>query len=594
MKKTIMAIAALAATMAALTARADTWTDPATGITWTYTVSSGNASLGRGWDSPAVPTTTTGALTIPSTINGHFVTSIGERAFSSCSGLTSVTIPNSVTSIGPSAFRNCSGLTNMTIPDSVTSIGDGAFDCSGLTNVTIPDGVTSIGNEAFFYCSGLTSVTIPDSVTSIGYRAFSYCSGLVSFTVGDGNVNYKSVNGLLLSKDDKTLIAGVNGDVMIPDGVTSIDDAAFSDRSGLTSVTIPNSVTNIGYSAFSSCSGLTSVTIPDGVTSIGNEAFRGCSGLKSVKIGNGVMSIGINAFYNCSGLTSVTFLGHPPQGVSDSCLGTYACSFKCPRQLGSEYISLLGRSKFSGFVEDLPLTVVQIISSGIRENDPTVMDVVYKVTSAKPTVKVRALAFEDGERSFAKVVRPEAFVNDSDGNSTAQNIGDAVVANVPHKLSWKVSSEWATRLAKVKFEVLACEGEPLRLELRTIPASDQYGKMKISWNVISDAQFLDAMFWLYADKDSGFKVENGIIKRTSDNFLMSYDGCAISTFSRNSRQYVNGVRNYYDFASVPEYVFAKMGYSLLSGDTLTYANQETRLGLSPSGARQYAYKMVEE
>ena len=90
-----------------------------------------------------------------------------------CSGLTSVTIPNSVTSIEDYAFYRCSSLTSVTIPNSVTSIGTCAFrGCSGLTSVTIPNSVTSIGSSAFKYCSGLTSVTIPNSVTSIGESAF--------------------------------------------------------------------------------------------------------------------------------------------------------------------------------------------------------------------------------------------------------------------------------------------------------------------------------------------------------------------------------------------------------------------------------------
>ena len=106
----------------------------------------------------------------------YSVTSIKEDAFSRCTGLTSVTIPNSVTSIGRWAFIGCSGLTSVTIPNSVTSIGNEAFEgCSGLLNVTIGNSVTSIGYEAFRDCSGLTSVTIPNSVTRIGVGAFSGC-----------------------------------------------------------------------------------------------------------------------------------------------------------------------------------------------------------------------------------------------------------------------------------------------------------------------------------------------------------------------------------------------------------------------------------
>ena len=265
------------------------------------------------------PTPATGAVSIPSRINGFRVTSIGSSAFSRCSGLTSVEIPSGVTSIGSYAFYGCSGLTSVSIPSSVTRIEESVFrDCSGLTLVSIPSGMTGIGDYVFFGCSGLTSVSIPSSVTRIGVWAFSGCSGLTSIVVDSANPNYKSVNGMLLSKDGRTLLSGVNGDVRIPSGVTSIGGSAFWGRSGLTSVSIPSSVTEIGSSAFRGCGGLTSVEIPSSVTSIGYGAFENCSGLMSVAIPSSVTRIGDSAFSGCSGLTSVEI----PSSVTN--IGGYA------------------------------------------------------------------------------------------------------------------------------------------------------------------------------------------------------------------------------------------------------------------------------
>ena len=241
------------------------------------------------------------------------VTSIEDYAFYYCSGLTSITIPNSVTSIGECAFSGCSSLTSITIPNSVTSIGEWEFSgCSGLISITIPNSVTSIGDYAFSGCSGLTSVTIPNSVTSIGDYAFSGCSGLTSIVVENGNSNYDSRSNCnaIIETASNTLISGCKNTI-IPNSVTSIGSQAFQGCSGLTSITIPNSVTSIGNFAFYGCSGLTSITIPNSVTSIGVSAFSGCSGLTSITIPNSVTSIGDGAFDGVDLTTVVSLIKNP-------------------------------------------------------------------------------------------------------------------------------------------------------------------------------------------------------------------------------------------------------------------------------------------
>ena len=222
-----------------------------------------------------------GIVTIP-----QGVKKIGNCAFHSCSSLTSITIPDSVTEIGDHAFSACYSLTafygKYASYDNRCLIKDGrllAFAPYNITTYSIPDGVIKIKRYAFSFCRSLTSVTIPDSVTEIEAKAFFFCRNLTAFYG-----KYASYDNRCLIKDGR-LLAVAPYDITkysIPNGVTKIEENAFSCCRSLTSVTIPDSVTEIGDRAFNDCRSLTSVTIPNSVTEIGFYAFYGCRSLTSV------------------------------------------------------------------------------------------------------------------------------------------------------------------------------------------------------------------------------------------------------------------------------------------------------------------------
>ena len=267
------------------------------------------------------------SVTIPNS-----VTSIVDSAFSGCSSLTSINIPNSVTYIGNEAFRGCSSLTSINIPNSVTYIGDYAFSgCSSLTSVTIPNSVTYIGNDAFWGCESLTSITIPNSVTSIGNGAFGGCESLTSIDIPDsvskigsgafiGCISLTSINipKSVTSIDDKAFQACTSlTSITIPNSVISIGKYAFLYCRSLTSVTIPNSLTKIYKNTFSGCKSLTSINIPNSVTYIDDYAFSGCESLTSINIPNSVISIGKYAFRGCSSLKSIN-IPNPATSIGDN------------------------------------------------------------------------------------------------------------------------------------------------------------------------------------------------------------------------------------------------------------------------------------
>jgi hypothetical protein len=240
------------------------------------------------------------------------VTSIEQKVFHNCTGLTSVSFPDSLTTIGNSAFRGCTRLTELTLPDGLTTIETGAVGgavggafcgCRALTSVSLSDSLTTIESWTFFGCWALTSVSFPDGLTTIGGCAFRYCIGLTHLILPNG-----------LTTIDSCAFEGCTGltHIILPDGVTTIEFAAFFGCTGLTSVSFPDGLTTIRRCAFYGCTGLTELPLPNGLTSIGKDAFEDCTGLTSVSFPDGLTTIGQGAFIGCTGLISLTF----PEGLT--------------------------------------------------------------------------------------------------------------------------------------------------------------------------------------------------------------------------------------------------------------------------------------
>ena len=297
------------------------------------------------------PKSKSGEFVIPDT-----VTSIADRAFSSCPNLTKITIGANVESVGAYAFSDCSALSDVVFKDSTMEkkvIGDYAFyNCQALSNVDFGNAVTSIGNFAFMIDKSLENVEFPDSLESIGRYAFScydygttgsyFASNLksvkfggglktiadyafyenralntVKFTgdaltsIGDQSFYNTAITELDLSGTDASIgtyaFDNCNSfETVKLSGVKTIGQYAFYNCRKLTSVELSENLTTIESGAFQSCVALKNIDIPNKVTKLNGITFGNCISLKNVSIGSGCTSISSSAFLDSNAIEKIT------------------------------------------------------------------------------------------------------------------------------------------------------------------------------------------------------------------------------------------------------------------------------------------------
>ena len=252
-----------------------------------------------------------GNIAIPSSVNYQGVTcrvtSIGSEAFENCSGLTSITIPNSVTSIGAEAFQYCSGLTSISIPNSVTSMNPFAFAvCTGLTSVTIPNSLKSISLGVFCKCSNLQSVTIPNSVEIIGLGAFENCPRLRSVTIP---AKAEMVDNRAFDRSTIVRRAGTNPPPTNVDPVQMLNDVMANPQR---------------YLDFSNTNTVPSGAAPVTPSSSGRQICLGCNGTGCIESHRWVPNAAETPDFYCAECGRTRIPGH--------------CHINCPGCHGTGYI----------------------------------------------------------------------------------------------------------------------------------------------------------------------------------------------------------------------------------------------------------------
>ena len=279
-----------------------------------------------------------GDIVIPSTVNGYIVSEIASYAFYNCSGITSLSLPNTVMTINDSAFRLCQSLTSIDL-SGVGVIGIYAFAyCTSLSEVHFSTKLAAIGEAAFTGCTALQEIELHENLSLVVDNAFSGCTGLekVYYTGTEeawNQINIWQGNDCLLNAAreyifyDNFIRYRINGDgtcsvigyeddftsysyFAIPQtvngmSVTSVEDEAFANCTSLCGIIVPDGITRIGNSAFSGCTQMEWILLPETLTEIGEGAFMSCVSLGAVSIPNGVKTIPKEVFKSCLYLTNI-------------------------------------------------------------------------------------------------------------------------------------------------------------------------------------------------------------------------------------------------------------------------------------------------
>ncbi len=263
-------------------------------------------------------------LVIPRTINyldvSYNVSDLAYAAFTGCSNLVSVNLPNTLTIIPVGTFAGCSNLTTVILPDTITALEESSFrDCISLVNINIPNSVTYINGYVFTNCQSLASINLPNSITFINYNVFENCTSLTSVNIPtsllaisgglfSGCTSLTTINlHNLINYIEVQAFSGCTSltSITIPPLVTEIKSYTFFGCTGLVSVTIPTGLTGIGTSAFTGCSSLININFPDSIIGIGDQSFSGCTSLKNIVLPNNITIIGNDTFANCTSLESI-------------------------------------------------------------------------------------------------------------------------------------------------------------------------------------------------------------------------------------------------------------------------------------------------